>query len=53
MLDLPDVQDTQFVGERTLVQRLLDELTLAPVIPWAGQLMLEEDAESHPLTVDR
>ena len=47
VLDLPDVVEAQPVGELDLVERVLEQLLLAPVVPRPRQLMLVENAEFH------
>ncbi len=47
VLDLPDVVDPESVGELDLLERVGDQLELAPLAPGPGQLMLVEDAELH------
>ncbi len=47
VLDLPHVVDAQLVGELDLVERVLEQLVLGAVLPWARELVLVEDAELH------
>ena len=47
MLDFPDVIVTQFIGQRALIQGLLEQIVFAGFRPRAGQLMFVENAEFH------
>ena len=47
MLDLPDVVDSQPVGELDLLERLVDQLLLVTVVPAARELELVEETEPH------
>ena len=47
VLDLPHVLDAELVGELDLVERVLDELVLASLVPGPAELVLVEDAELH------
>ena len=47
MLDLPHVLDAETVGERHLLERVLDEPLLALRFPGPAHLMLIEDPELH------
>ena len=50
VLDLPHVVDAEGVGELDLLQRVLDQLLLAALLPRAGVLVLVEDPELHAAT---
>src|SRR5438552_3473434 len=47
MLDLPGEVDAEAVGELNLVERVLKELQLAPIVPGSRQLVFVEDAKLH------
>src|SRR4051812_37245402 len=47
MLDLPDVIDAEAVGQFDLGQRILEQAMLGVAVPWAGQLVLIEESETH------
>ena len=47
VLHLPGVVNPELVGQLDLVQRVLEELLLNPLVPRLGQLVLVEDPESH------
>ena len=50
VLDLPHNIEAEPIGQLDLVERVLDQLELAPLVPWPRQLVLEEDAELHAAT---
>ena len=47
VLDLPDVVDPEPVGERALLERLLEHAVLGVGVPGARELVLVEDPELH------
>jgi hypothetical protein len=47
VLDLPGVVDAQPVGELHLIERLLVQAELAPLVPRPRQLVLVENPELH------
>jgi hypothetical protein len=47
VLHLPREVDAEAVGQLDLVERILEELVLVPLVPGARDLVLVEDAELH------
>ena len=47
MFDLPHEVDAEAIGERDLLERVLDEPVLALRLPGPAHLMLIEDPELH------
>ena len=51
MFDLPDVRETDTIGQLDLVQGVLDQAVLTVVVPRPAHLVLVEDPEPHPADV--